>query len=337
MPQNSFQKDEYAKPVNINCIDRGTMAAADILSNIRVWIIAGIICAFIIGPISDITSTLIIFVLIVQMTLSMEGLSFEKKTLNENKKPILYSVIACFGISTFTALLMGTLFIADHPDIWKGWVMLAAVPCAVSVVTMSFFTKGNTTMCVLSLAVIFFLALILTPLITLMFMGESVSVVKIFSYVVLFVIVPIGMSFPMKKVKISRTTRTVLINIMMFMLVLLSLGQNREYLISEPAIVLLVAAACVIRIFVVSFLMLHLMKKKGSSRNNSMVYIPMAVWKNSGLAVALCIILFSDTAGVVIPCVISLLVEVLWFAVITKYIERTWPSCEGASFSSENA
>jgi len=301
------------------------MAAADILSNVRVWIIMDVICALIVGPIGDITSTLIVVVLIIQMTLSMDSLSFDKKSLNENKRPILFSVAACFGISTVSALIMGSFFIADHPDIWKGWVMLAAVPCAVSVVTMSFFTKGNTTMCVLSLAVIYFLALIVTPLITTTFLGESVSVLRIFSYVVLFVIVPIGLSFPMKKVKISRTTRMILINIMMFMLVLLSLGQNREYLFTESTIVLLVAAACAVRVFLISFVMLYLMKKR-KSRENSMVYIPMAVWKNSGLGVTLCIVLFAGESGAVMVCVISLMIELLWFAIISRYIEKVWPS-----------
>src|SRR5215471_16516507 len=113
------------------------MAAMSILSNVRVWVLVGIICALIIGPIGDFTSTLIIFVLIVQMTFSMDGLSFNIKSLKENKGPIFYSMIACFGISTVLTLLLGSFFITGNPQIWNGWVVLAAVPCAVSVVTMS--------------------------------------------------------------------------------------------------------------------------------------------------------------------------------------------------------
>jgi BASS family bile acid:Na+ symporter len=302
------------------------MAAMNALSNVRVWIVLGIICTLIIGPIGDISSTLIIIVLIIQMTLSMDGLSFNGKTLRENKRAISYSLIACFGISTVSALLLGHLFIADHPEIWKGWVMLAAVPCAVSVVTMSFFTRGNTTMCVLSLAVIYIIALALTPLITRALIGESVSVLKIFSYVILFVAVPMAASVPMKKAKISRAVRVVAINALMFFIVFLSLGQNREYLFSETGIVLLIAAACAVRVFAVSFVVLYLLKKKGTDRDNSMVYIPMAVWKNSGLGVTLCFVLFGSMAEAAIPCAISLLVELLWFALMTGYIEKVWPS-----------
>jgi len=301
------------------------MAAVSTLSDMRFWIVLGIIAALLIGPIGDFSSTLVVAVLIIQMTLSMDGLSFNAESLKKHRTSIIYSLIACFGISTAATLAIGYLFIAGHPDIWNGWVLLAATPCAVSVVTMSFFFRGNTTMCVLSVAVIYIAALALTPLITWAILGESVSVLRIFSYVILFVVVPMAASVPLKKVKINRTARVIAINAMLFTMVFLSLGQNRGFLFSEPWIIILVAAACVIRIFGVSIAMLYLLKKKGVARDKSVVYAPMAVWKNSGLAVTLCFVLFGSAAEAAVPCAISLLIEVLWFAVISGYIEKLWP------------
>jgi BASS family bile acid:Na+ symporter len=308
------------------------MAAVNTLSDTRIWIVLGVIFALIVGPVGDISSTLLVFVLIIQMTLSMDGLSFNAKSLGENKKAIVYSVAACFGISTGAILLLGSFFIMDYPGIWNGWVMLAAVPCAVSVVTMSFFSKGNATMCVLSLAVIYLIALAVTPLITKTLIGESVSVLRIFSYVILFIVIPMAASVPLKKANLSRTARIVAINVMLFLLVLLSLGQNREYLFSEPGIVLLIAAACAVRIFAVSFAVLYILKKKGARRDNSMVHIPMAVWKNSGLGATLCFVLFGAAAEAAVPCAVSLLVELLWFAVMSKHIEKAWPRDDDAPF-----
>ncbi|MCL2296102.1 MAG: Na+-dependent transporter [Methanomassiliicoccaceae archaeon] len=307
------------------------MAAVNILSNIRFWIILGIVCALIIGPVGEFSSTLVVIVLIVQMTLSMDGLTFNTENFKKNRNQIIYATAACFIISTGTALLIGSLFIADHPNIWNGWVLLAAVPCAVSCVMMSFFLRGNTVMCVLALAVIYLIALILTPFITKTIIGESVSVLKIFSYVILFVAVPMAASVPMKRVKISRTAKMVVINIMIFVMIILSLGQNREYLFSEPGIVMIIITACAVRIFGVSLIMLYLMKKRGTDRDNGIVYISMAVWKNSGLAVALCFVLFGNIAEAAIPCAISLLIEVLWFAAMSGYIEKVWPSVKPSS------
>jgi BASS family bile acid:Na+ symporter len=286
------------------------------------------------GPVGDFSSTLLIIVLIIQMTISIDSLSLNTENLRKNKRPILLSVIAGFGISTIVTLSIGSLFIADHPEIWAGWVMLAAVPCAVSTVTMSFLVKGNTTMCVLSLAAIYLIALVLTPLIAWTLIGESVSVTRVFLYVILFVAVPMAASVPMKKVKINRKTRVVAINIMMFVMVALSIGQNRDYLFSEPGTVVLVVLACIVRIFVVSFAILHILKKRGSNRDNSMVYLPMAVWKNSGLSMTLCFVIMGAASEAALPCAISMLVEVSWFAVMMSYIEKVWPGGKDTALSS---
>jgi BASS family bile acid:Na+ symporter len=301
------------------------MALVNILSNMRYWIVLGVAMALLIGPIGDFSSNLLVIVLIVQMTLSMDGLRLNPENIKRNKKPILYSVTACFGLSAAVTLIIGSFFITGHQDIWNGWVLLAAVPCAVSCVTMSFYLKGNTTMCVLALAAIYFLALAVTPIITLALLGESVSVLRILSYVILFVVVPMAASYPLRKVRINRSTRMITINVMMFLMVFLAIGANRNFLSSEPLIVLFVIAACVIRVFVVGFMMTYLFKKKGSDRENSLVYIPMAVWKNSGLATTLCFVLFGSASEAALPCAISLLVEVIWFAAISSYIEKYWP------------
>ena len=305
------------------------MAAVNILSNIRFWIILGVACALIIGPVGDLSSTLLIIVLIVQMTLSMDGLAFNADSFKKNRNQILYAIAACFVLSAGTTLLIGSFFIADHPDIWNGWVILAAVPCAVSCVMMSFVLRGNMVMCVLSLTAIYLIALVVTPFMTKAIIGESVSALSIFSYVILFVAVPMAASVPMKKVKMSRTVRVIAINVMIFMLVFLSLGQNRASMFSEPGVVILVAVACVIRIFGVSLVLLYLMKKRNVDRDNGIVYLSMAVWKNSGLAATLCFVLFGSVAEAAIPCAISLLIEVLWFAAMSGYIEKVWPSSKG--------
>ncbi|MDR1404784.1 MAG: Na+-dependent transporter [Candidatus Methanoplasma sp.] len=309
------------------------MTVAKAVYDMKLWMILGIVCAFIIGPVGDISSSVLVIVLIIQMTISMDGLSFSAESIKNNKRPVLFSVLACFGISTAVTLLVGLFFITYRPEIWNGWVILAAVPCAVSVVTMSFLVRGNTTMCVLSLAAIYIIALLLTPLIILALIGESVSIIRVFLYVLLFVAVPMAASVPMKKVKIGRNIRVVSINIMIFAMAVLSLGQNREYIFSEPWTAVLVILACFIRIFAVGFVMLYILKKCGSSRDNSMVYIPMAVWKNSGLGIALCLAAVGTASETALPCAISMLIEMLWFAVVTNRIEKSWPVSRDTSVS----
>lgn len=301
------------------------MALMGYLSDTRIWILLGVICALLIGPLGSFTSILVIIVLIVQLSFSMSDIKFNADAVKENRNAIILSMIACFVICTASILLMGALFIPDHPDIWKGWVILAAVPSAGSAVTVTFYFRGNMEACVMSTAVIYLAALVITPLITLLFIGEAVDPLKIFQYVLLFVAIPILATFPIRRMKIDRRVKLIIINLAIFVLVVLSLGQNREYVLGDPVMILFIALACAIRIFGVGFIMMYLMKKLGTNRENGVVYLPMAVWKNSGLAASLCFVLLADATGAVIPCVISIIVELIWFAAIPRFVERTWP------------
>ena len=297
----------------------------ELFSDIRIWVISGIILALLIGSIGPSTSTLMIIVLMVQMTFSMEGLGFKTSDIKEERSSIVISILACFGVNTIVTLLIGSLFISDYPDAWKGWVLLASVPCAVSVVTMTLYLNGNVKMSVLSSAIIYLIALGLTPAIILSFIGEYVDPLSILQYVLLFIAIPMVLTIPMKKMRINKDVKRLTINAMMFLLILLSLGYNKEHIMGDPILILLVTIACMIRIFVVGHILLHFMKRRGVNRKKGVVYMSMAVWKNSGLSVTFCMILFLDPSIAVIPCMVSLLVEVLWFTVMIDRTDRIWP------------
>lgn len=311
------------------------MALMDVLENVRVWILVGVALAFIIGPMGEFTSTLLIIVLIVMMSLSMDGLVFSKKDIVEESRGILKSIAACFIIGTGTALAAGLFFSFQYPDIWKGWVMLAAVPSAVSVVAAALYMKGDVKLSVLSTAVIYILALAVTPLMTMLFVGDAVSPLQILKYVVLFVAIPLAMTFPLKKLHLKKRVKVISINFLMFMMVLISVGLKRDFFFAEPALVFWIILACCIRTFGVSIVMIHIMRKRGTERCTAFVLMPMAVWKNSGLATTLCILLLSGIPGAVLPCVISMLVEAVWFAMTNDYFLKKWPaepiSCPGTT------
>ena len=62
------------------------------------------------------------------------------------------------------------------------------------------------------------------------------------------------------------------------------------------------------------------------NRDNSLNYVTFSYWKNSGMSASLTMGLFAATMPeAVLPCVVSLIVEVVWFAILTKYIDRMWP------------
>lgn len=296
-----------------------------VIADVRPWIASAVVIALLVGPMEFISSPMVTVILMLQMTASMEGLVFRKVDLSENRWKILLSVVCTFGICTGTALLSGIPFMASHPNIWYGWVMLAAVPCAVSVITAALYMKGDLKLSVLSTAVIYVLALIVTPLITFAFMGDAVDPSEIFPYVLLSVAVPMVMTVPLRRVKINQTAKRVFINAMMFLLILTAVGNNRDFATEDPTMVLAITVCCILRMFAVSFILLHIFKKRKTDREESAIYVTMSVWKNSGLAVVLCMVLLADSPEAAMPCVISLVIECIWFAFFMGYFRRSWP------------
>lgn len=304
------------------------MTLLNALTDLRYWIAAAVVVAFIVGSLGPEVPTLVVIVLMLQMIAAMEGLSFRKEDFKQDRKAIVWSLIACFGVCTGLTLIIGALFIPAYPTIWPGWVMLAAVPSAVSVLTVALYMRGNMVMSVLAMVVIYLVALGLTPLLTTLFIGNAISPLEIFKYVLLFIAVPLLANIPLKRIKINRDYKVIFINVMMFLLIVFSVGKNRDYMLGDPLVVLLIVLACVVRTFGVSLVMLHVLKRRGACRDDAVVYIGFAVWKNSGLATTMCLVLLADASEAVLPCVISLLVESVWFAVMSGYIKRCWPSTE---------
>jgi BASS family bile acid:Na+ symporter len=302
------------------------MALLGVLTNIRNWVIVGIVCALLIGSWGPDTPTYVLIVLMVQMTLSMDGVTLKPKDIKEYRKTILYSILVVYGVGAGLTLLSGLFFFNSYPEVWQGWAILATVPCAVSSVTMvSLYARGNLKSGIMCVAVTYILSLATAPLISFVLIGDAVSPLEIFKYVVLFLAVPMLINIPLGKVEIDKRIKTITINVMLFLMIVFSLGYNREYIFNEPTLVTLVIIVNIIRIFGASFMMIFLFKKYGKSRDNCIVYIAMGVWRNSGLAMSLCLILLTDSPGAVIPCVVAMVIEMVWFAVVIEYLNKRWP------------
>lgn len=304
------------------------MPLINVLCDVKIWILAGIILALVFGFDNPNAATILMFVLIAQMAVSLDGIEFKKDDFKAYDHEIVCSLLCCFLVNTGLTLVCGLFFIGDN-HLWTGWVMLSSVPCAVSVVVTSLVMKGDTKLAVLSLTVIYVSALALTPLITTAFIGNSVSPLEVLRYIVLFIAIPFGLSFVIKRFHLKREPKSVFINVMMLMMVFIGLGSRRDFIFSDIDVVLLLIVACLFRIFAVSFIMLFAFKRAKVKRDNAVVYLSMVAWKNSGMSISMTMALFATTMpDAVLPCVVSLVMEATWFAITSKVIERVWPAQE---------
>lgn len=302
------------------------MPLVNVLCDVKVWILLGIVLALGVGFDNPNASTILMFVLIAQMAVSLDGIQFRKDDFKHYDKEIVISLLCCFGFNTILTLACGLMFI-DDSHLWTGWVMLSSVPCGVSVVVASLVMRGDTKMCVLSLTVIYLCAIALTPLITESLLGDSVNPLEVLKYIVMFIAIPFALSFVVKRLHIKPTPKSIFINLMMLCMVFIGLGSRRDFIFSDSDVVLLLIGACLIRIFAASFILLYMMKRFGVKRENAAVYLPMAAWKNSGMSISMTMALFAATMpDAVLPCVVSLVMEAVWFAVMSKAIEKIWPA-----------
>ena len=293
--------------------------------DVKVWIILAIILGLVIGIDHPDAPTMLIITLMLQMTLALQGLKFDFSDMSANRKGVLLCLGFCFGLNTAITLLTGLLFIQDEV-LWYGWIMLASVPCAISVMTTAFYLKGDMKLSLLSFASIYVIALVFTPLLTHILMGEAASWLKILEYVLLFVIVPIVVDIPLNRITIPPLIKVMAMNIILLCMVFISVGFRRDYIISNPDITLLLLLANMVRIFVPCYVLLFLLKRMGLRKDRGVVYCAMATWRNSGLAATLCIIMFSTTfPNALLPAVLSLMVENLWFVIFQGTFDKLWP------------
>lgn len=301
------------------------MALLNVLEDIKVWIAVAIVLALVFGFGSPDASTIMMLALIAQMAVALDGIRFSRSDFGTYRKPILVNFVCCFGICTGFTLLTGLFFI-DNQALWTGWVILSAVPCAISVVPSALFLKADPKLAVLSLTVIYVIAIALTPLITHTLIGNSVNPLEVLRYILMFILIPFVLTIPIKRLHLKQAPKTLFINLMMFILVFVGLGSRQEFVFSEPMIVLSLVVACMFRIFLVSTVFVLAMKKLGCDRDNGLNYVTFCYWKNSGMSASLTMGLFAATMPeAVLPCVVSLIVEAVWFAILTKAIDRIWP------------
>ena len=290
----------------------------DALMDLRIWVISAIVISLLIDTVDVPSSTLIIVVLMVQMTLSMDGLKLSLKDIKENNRDAIISVLMTYVLNTLVTLAIGALFLPVNEAIWYGWVMLASMPCAIAVVMAAVITKENLNVSFVGVTATYVVGIVVTPLLSFALIGDAVNPLEILKYLILFIVIPLILSRPLERFNLPRTVKVPIINLMMFIMIFLSVNSNRGFLIDDvtfAGLILIVAIFRVVTLSVLSHFALKAVKVPNDRRTTMMV---MGVWKNTGLSVSMSMLLLASTPESVIPCFMSMMVECIWFSIITR-------------------
>ncbi len=294
------------------------MKLIDVLMDLRVWVISAIIISLLFDTIDIPSSTLIIVVLMIQMTLSMDGLKLSLDGIRENRKDVIISVLMTYVLNTLVTLAIGAVFIPMNESIWYGWVILASMPCAIAVVTAAVLTRENIEVSFVGVSATYIIGIIVTPLLSFALIGDAVNPLEILKYLLLFIIIPLILSRPIGKLNLPRTVKVPVINMMMFIMIFLSVNSNRGFLIDDvtfAGIILMIAILRVVILTVLSRLVIRVAKVPNDRKT---ILTVMGVWKNTGLSVSMSMLLLVSTPESVIPCFMSMMVECIWFSMATR-------------------
>jgi len=289
----------------------------DILKDVRWWIVAALVFGMIIGDTGN-APMIAVITLMVLMCVSLHGLTFSRSDIIENRKIMLLGILICYGVAGGVTLLVGSFY---SRELWLGWVLLAAVPCAISVITGTLILKGNTKSATMTVTAVYLAALIITPLITHVFIGEAVSPFEVLKYVALFIFIPLIISIPLRNVAFNADAKTISINIMFFILIFVTFGANKEFILGEPETVLWVAAGCLVRVVAIALVMEFILKYAKMRKDSRIPLVLMSIWKNSALAMSMTMILISTTESA-LPAALSLPIEMLWFMAMMWYYSK---------------
>ena len=260
---------------------------------------------------ADVRSNLTICTLVVMLTLSMSRIPLQ------NLNPLKY------GKSIGRAILLGMVIASIIPLVGyfilkdteysrqaAGLVFIAATPFAGSVLPLSIILRGDAEHAARGTIVVYILSLAWIPFIVWLALGDSVDMEFLFLTVVELIGIPLVLSRFLTKVKINKDVMAIVLNCCIFFMVWLSVGStNFKGNVWWLFLVFIIIA--VMRSFGLGFAVEKVEKKAGIRWGQRVTDILMASYKNKGVAIALCVVVYPQG---MVAIATSILIEITWVA-----------------------
>ncbi len=244
------------------------------------------------------------------MALSVTKIDFERMKA-KGKNSLIVPVILVFGYSPLMTLIPAYLLI-KNPDFLKGFILMAIVPSAISLIAFTKILEGDVELALSGTASVYFASIFLMPLMGKLLLGRSVSALSLLQSIVLLVIIPFLVSRAFVRMKIDERLgegKKYLTNILFFILVLNIVGARRSAFFIGPYLIIAISTVCIVKTSVAGTIIYLISKRFGVSEEDSRAYVLFGAFKNGGLAVALSVALFNP--AVAIPAAISVVFDML--------------------------
>ena len=292
-----------------------TFSLARFLNNRNFIFLMALVLGFLWDTGAHYTQRLILPGLAVVMTLSSMGISGD--AFRSPKSLLSYTFIGIVGNFVLHGVVLiglSALIIRDQ-FFWNGFILLAAVPPAIAVIPFALFLRGNVELALLGTIGAYLGALILTPLIALIFLGTGfISPMKLLLILGELIIGPLVASRILVATGLSKKIdpyKGPITNWSFFLVIYIITGLNRDIFIDQPLSIVPVIAVAILTTFVLGWII----EKSGELMHHDKAsltsFVLLSTFKNYGLSGALALVFFNPQTAV--PSTVTSAIGILYF------------------------
>ncbi len=216
---------------------------------------------------------------------------------------------------------------------YVGFVLVAAAPPGPSVIPFSTMLRGDTNFSVTGVFGLHILAMIFTPLILLLLLGQSlINPLKIFQIMVQLIVLPLIISRFLRHPKLLpavERSRETIIKWGFFLVITPIMGMSSSIFFTEPGILLIMSVILIITMYVMGFLYHILMTRKGMSRDVIVSSTFMMTTKSSAFSAVAAFNFFQGEPMVALPSAVVSVFVTLFIIVYSAFLK--WYEHRGES------
>jgi len=253
----------------------------------------------------------------VMMTFSLSKVRLRGLRARRHVKSASLAMAGCFAVGGLVTLALSLLFDGGIRD---GWVLIAAVPSAISVLPFTSVLRGDEESALVSTVAIYMSSFILTPLITLSVLGSAVEPMTLARYVVLLIALPVVASRPLSLLRIGDEARMAVIHVAFALLIIAVAGPNRSFFLGGSALLVPLILVAALRTFGVGAAVMAACGKR-VERGALVPAVLFSTHKNTGMAATMALALIGPEAA--LPGAASMVVDVVWLIFLSRVVFPT--------------
>ena len=286
----------------------------NILLNRNIILVLAVFAGLFFGEYAQYLKKLTVFLLAFVMAFSTTGISFHAIfPVRKSLKIMLYSVVLNYLIFSSVLIFLAWL-IFDDPDLFYGFVVIAASPPGVAVIPFTMILHGDMNYSIIGILGVFLISVAVAPLIIIVFSaGVNVSPLNIALLMVKVILFPLLISrlLILKPVyPVVKKIRGQVVNWGFAVIIFIAVGMNRRAFFSDAEALIYPAIILIIALFGLGYLYELTASFAGIEKSKKISQTLILTIKSSGFTATTALALFGEKAA--LPSAILSIIVLLY-------------------------